>query len=395
MAIPFLDLADTNAPYIDEIEQAVCRVIRGGRYLNGPETTAFERELAQSCGAALAIAVSNGLDAIRLIIRAYIETGRLEKGDFVLVAANTYIATVLPISEFGLRPIFIEPDPETMNFSWSSALLTLDSSSLTLDKVKAAIITHLYGTPCWDAEAARRLRRRGILIIEDNAQAIGATVPDEGFNGSCVAGALGDAAAFSFYPTKNIGALGDAGAVTTSDPVLAETVRALANYGSDRRYHNIYRGYNCRMDEIQAAALRIKLRHLNEENTRRRRIAEIYNREITNSIVAKPRIFADTGQVWHQYVVLLPPDLRDSFRNYLNSKGIGTDIHYPDPPCLQPCYEEYSALASPDRVSVRMARSCVSLPIANVSPTDASEVARAINDFSTDDYNAKKQQTHK
>lgn len=400
MSVPFLDLAQSNAPYLGELEEAALGVIRGGRYLHGPETAAFERELAAQCGAAHAIGVSNGLDAIRLILRAYLEMGRLEKGDYVMVAANTYIATVLPITEFGLRPIFVEPDPDTMNFSWSSALsfltthnsvpeglqpsaLTPNPSSLTPKEPKALIITHLYGTPCWDAEAALRLRNRGILIIEDNAQAIGALAADEGFHGSRATGALGDAAAFSFYPTKNIGALGDAGAVATSDTALSDTIRALANYGSDRRYHNIYRGYNCRMDEIQAAMLRVKLRHLDEETGRRAAIAGVYDSTIINPLVEKPAIFPAMRQVWHQYVVRLPEGLRDRFRTYLAEKGIGTDVHYPEPPYLQPCYSEYADLAQPDRPSIVMSRTCVSLPIANVSPSEALEVSRVINTFQT------------
>lgn len=392
MSVPFLDLAQSNAPYLGELEEAALGVIRGGRYLHGHETAAFERELAAQCGAAHAIGVSNGLDAIRLILRAYLEMGRLEKGDYVMVAANTYIATVLPITEFGLRPIFVEPDPDTMNFSWQNALspfphfpspLTPNPSLFPLPQVKAAIITHLYGTPCWDAEAALRLRNRGILIIEDNAQAIGALAAEEGFHGSRATGALGDAAAFSFYPTKNIGALGDAGAVATSDTALSDTIRALANYGSDRRYHNIYRGYNCRMDEIQAAMLRVKLRHLDEETGRRAAIAGVYDSTISNPLVEKPAIFPAMRQVWHQYVVRLPEGLRDRFRTYLAEKGIGTDVHYPDPPYLQPCYSEYADLAQPDRPSIVMSRTCVSLPIANVSPSEALEVSRVINTFQT------------
>lgn len=381
-AIPFLDLAESNAPYLRELEEAALRVVRAGRFLHGPETAAFETELADHCGAKFAIGVSNGLDAIRLILRAYIESGRLSAGDFVMVAANTYIATLLPITEFGLRPVFVEPDEDTMNFSWTRALSSLREGAFAESApVKAAIITHLYGTPCWDADIAAELRRRGILIIEDNAQAIGARTDSDGFHGSRATGNLADAAAFSFYPTKNIGALGDAGAVTTHDPALADAIRALANYGSDRRYHNIYRGYNCRLDEIQAAMLRVKLRHLPEETARRQLTAAAYDSFISNPIVRKPKIFPDMTQVWHQYVVRLPEDLRDRFRTFLHEKGIGTDIHYPEPPYLQPCYSEYAALASAQSPSVVMARSCVSLPIANISPDDAISVARVINDF--------------
>ncbi|MDE7095926.1 MAG: DegT/DnrJ/EryC1/StrS family aminotransferase, partial [Muribaculaceae bacterium] len=263
----FLNLAKTNAPLLKELEDAASRVIRSGCYLHGPETKAFEEELAMQCGSKYAIGVSNGLDALRLIIRGYIETGRLRPGDAVMVAANTYIATVMPVTEFGLVPIFVEPDADTMNFNWDEASRILaenDDSQFPLN-IRCALITHLYGTPCWDSTVADMMRSRGMIIVEDNAQAIGAEASEEGFNGVSHTGNLADAAAFSFYPTKNIGALGDAGAVTTNDPVLADAVKALANYGTDRRYHNIYAGFNCRLDEIQAAMLRIKLRHMGEE----------------------------------------------------------------------------------------------------------------------------------
>lgn len=378
----FLNLATTNAPYFKELEQAASEVIRSGCYLHGPRTAAFEKELALQCGARFAIGVSNGLDALRLIIRAFLELGRLSKGDAVMVAANTYIATVIPITEFGLVPVFVEPDMETMNFSWSNALEILKANECADSplRIRCALITHLYGTPCWNLVAAQELRRRGILIVEDNAQAIGAVASDPGLNQTANTGNLADAAAFSFYPTKNIGALGDAGAVTTDDPELASTVRALANYGSDRRYHNLFAGYNCRLDELQAAFLLIKLRHLDEETKSRQAIAEIYNAKISNSLLTLPLVFPGETQVWHQYVVLLPEDERDAFRQFLAERGVPTDVHYPAPPYLQPCYvEEYSpADVTP---SISLSRRCVSLPIADVSPGDAMKVAEIINKF--------------
>ena len=365
-----------------ELEEAASRVIRSGCYLHGPETAAFERELAESCSARYAIGVSNGLDALRLIIRGYIENGRLRKGDAVMVAANTYIATVIPITEFGLVPVFVEPDPVTMNFSWSDAVRFLEEN----DKgegplaVRCAIITHLYGTPCWNLDAAEQMRRHGILIVEDNAQAIGALTSECGLNGTRHTGNLADASAFSFYPTKNVGALGDAGAVVTDDSQLAATVRALANYGTDRRYHNLYAGYNCRIDELQAAMLRIKLRHMDDETSRRRDVASVYGSEIGNPLVTLPRIFPDMGQVWHQYVILVPPEVRDRMREYLAGRGVPTDVHYPDPPYLQPCYSEQYRPAG-DTLSIRLSRSCISLPIANITPAQAKDVARIINEF--------------
>lgn len=365
-----------------ELEAAASKVIRSGCYLHGPETEAFEKELAEQCGVKYAIGVSNGLDALRLILRSYIELGRLHKGDVVMVAANTFIATVLPITEFGLLPLFVEPDSDTMNFSWCEALRIIeenDGSEYPLN-IRCAMITHLYGTPCWDLNAAKELRRRGIYIVEDNAQAIGAQAAEDGFNEVRFTGNLADASAISFYPTKNVGALGDAGAVLTNDADLAVTVKALANYGTDRRYHNLYAGYNCRLDELQAAMLRIKLRNLPEEIERRNKTASIYSNEIKNELVKTPKIFPDMVQVWHQYVIAVPPEIRDKMREYLDENGIQTDIHYPVPPYLQPCYiEEYGPKA--ETKAAVMAKSIISLPIANISDKEAIEIAHLINDF--------------
>lgn len=366
-----------------ELEEAASRVIRSGCYLRGPETFAFERELARQCGARHAVGVSNGLDAIRLIFRAYLELGILHQGDAVLVAANTYIATVMPVTELGLVPIFVEPDLETLNFSWRNALEILrqnDEDEAAPRHIKAAIITHLYGTPCWDREAAGTMRQHGMVIIEDNAQAIGAYAGDEGFNGNKATGNLGDAAAFSFYPTKNIGALGDAGAVATNDQKLADAVRTLGNYGSDRRYHNVYAGYNCRMDEIQAAMLRVKLRHLDRETAHRQAVAAAYSEAIGNPQVTTPKIFPKMVQVWHQYVILVPEGLRGGMREWLAANDIATDVHYPEPPYLQPCYASHYRPPSVTP-SITLSKMCISLPIANIDISDAGEIAKIINRF--------------
>ncbi len=378
----FLNLAESNEKLFSEFEEAASKVIRSGCYLHGPETMAFEEELAAQCGAKFAIGVSNGLDAIRLIIRAYLELGWLKRGDAVMVAANTYIATVIPITEFGLIPIFVEPDAATMNFSWKEALRILkeNEKSHSPQNIKCAIITHLYGTPCWDLKCAEKMRKKGILIVEDNAQSIGAQAKEIGFNRVKYTGNLADAAAFSFYPTKNVGALGDAGAVATNDATLAATVKALANYGTDRRYHNLYAGYNCRLDEIQAAMLRIKLRHLREETEARNKIASIYNKEISNPLVSLPHILEGTVQVWHQYVFLTAPDLRDRLRQHLSDHGVPTDVHYPAPPYLQPCYEP-DFRPTERTLSIELAESCISLPVANISLDEAAEVAHIINAF--------------
>ena len=365
-----------------ELEEAASKVIRSGCYLHGPETKAFEKELATLCEAGFAIGVSNGLDAIRLILKGYMELGLLLKGDGVMVAGNTYIATLLPVTEFGLSPIIIDPQPDTMNFDWVQGLDVVDrlKESGWNGRVKAVLVTHLYGTPSWNLEIARKFRDRGILIIEDNAQAIGALAAESGFNGTRMTGNLADAAAFSFYPTKNIGALGDAGAVVTNDRQLADVVRALANYGSTERYRNRYAGYNCRLDEIQAAMLRVKLRHLDEENERRNAVANAYAADITNPLVTLPEIFPEMRQVWHQYVIRVPKEHRDSLRGFLAERGVQTDVHYPTPPVYQPCYLHEFDMPEDDP-SLAMADTYISLPIANITPEEATEVAHIINEY--------------
>lgn len=369
MKIDFLDLRESNSGVEPLLAEAACRVIRSGRYLRGEETRAFESELAAACGGGECVACSNGLDAIRLILRGYMELGRLRPGDEVIVAANTYIASVLPITEFGLCPVLCEPDPATMNLDFGKA------RRLISDRTGAIMIVHLYGTPCWDEDFAQECHRRGILLIEDNAQAIGAMASEPGLNGTRHTGMLGDAAAFSFYPTKNIGALGDAGAILTPDKKLAEATRALANYGSDTRYHNIYRGYNCRMDEIQAAMLRVQLSRLDEITRQRNVTASLYDHLITNPRVIKPRVEREALQVWHQYVVRTAD--RDTFRRKLAEKGIGTDVHYAVPPHLQPCYLSQPAVSYP--ITEKLADTVVSLPIATVGEKEAEYVAEIIN----------------
>ena len=367
---PFLNLGQSNARYADRLKEAAARVIDSGRFLAGPETAALESELAAYVGARHCIAVSNGLDAIRLIFRAYIELGRLQPGDEVLIPDNTFIASVLPVEELGLRPVMMPLSADDMNLDLSRV------EEFITPRTRALLLVHLYGTTCWDDAICRSLHERGLIIIEDNAQAVGAMAQCEGFHGSRFAGALGDAAAVSFYPTKNLGALGDGGAVLTSDEELARTVRVLANYGSDRRYHNIMRGYNNRLDEIQAAFLRIKLEDLDEETERRREVAGIYNDTIINPIVCVPKIFPDRRQVWHQYVIRTPH--RDRLKDYLESNGIQTDIHYAVPPHMQPCFD--GSLDDPRlKEAEELADSILSLRIANLTPADARHIASVIN----------------
>ena len=363
----FLDLAEVNAPVMDAIAEATTRVVRSGCYIGGPEVAEFEKMLAEATGTAHAVAVSNGLDALRLIFRAYIELGIMEPGDEVIVPANTYIASILAVTDNGLVPVLVEPNPDTLNLDTSRI------EAAVTPRTRAILTVHLYGRTCHDAEMERVAHTYGLKIVEDNAQAIGAT--DKAGRPT---GSLGDAAGFSFYPTKNIGALGDAGAVTTDDAELAATVRALANYGSDRQYHNIYKGLNCRFDPIQAAVLKVKLPMLAAETARRKALAAVYEARITNPAVGKPLYTADGDMVWHQYVVRLARGSREEFREELLRRGVETDVHYAVPPHLQPCYA--GKLKGYFPVTVQLAREVVSLPIATgTSVKDAAEIAEIIN----------------
>ena len=366
---PFLDMKRVNAPFRAEIERALRDVVRSGRYLAGPQVKAFESELAAASGAPFVCATSNGLDALRLIFRALIEMERLKPGSEVIVPANTYIASILPLTELGLKPVLVDPDPATMNLDWKKA------EAAVTPRTGALLIVHLYGAPCWNGGVARRLAARGIWIVEDNAQAIGAKTEAFGLTCQKETGALAHAAAFSFYPTKNIGALGDAGAVATIDPELDATVRALANYGSDRRYHNIYPGWNCRMDETQAAVLRIKLQAVSRIGEERRHKARIYDTLLQNPLIVKP--VQQPGHVWHQYVVR--SDRRQDFTAYLTDHGVGWDIHYAVPPHRQPCYR--GLLGGPFPVTDLLASEVVSLPIASTPDSDIAGICEIINHF--------------
>lgn len=367
MRFPFLDLGIVNRPYMAEIEKAMQRVLASGRYIGGPEVEAFEAGLASVCGTDYVVGVSNGLDALRLIFKALIELGRLAPGDGVIVPDNTYIASVLAVSDAGLVPVFADASAETFN---------LDTSSLEKNyspEVKAVLAVHLYGRVCYDDALADFVERHKLLLVEDVAQAIGAKTSD-----GRVAGSLGIASAFSFYPTKNIGALGDAGAVATDDAVLAATVRALANYGSDVRYHNIYRGYNCRLDPLQATVLNVKLPYLDTENKRRHDIAAVYDRNIVSPYVRKPLMTTPDRCVWHQYCLL--SHHRDDLRAFLTEHGVGTDINYPAAVHEQPCYGEWADIDMP--VSSMIARSVLCLPIsACTSVDDAREISKIVNSY--------------
>lgn len=374
MSYKFLDLGEVNAPYAGEIKDALARVVDSGRYIGGDEVSGFEARLAAIHGLApdSVIGVSNGLDALRLILRGYIELGRLRPGDGVIVPANTYVASVLAITDNGLRPVFVDPDASTHNLDISKAIEACGAD------VKAVMPVHLYGRVCWSSQLVAMVRDKELLVIEDNAQAIGATALSDGLFGSRITGSLGNAAAFSFYPTKNIGAMGDAGAVMTRDCELACTVRALRNYGSHRQYENIYAGFNCRLDPMQAAVLSVKLPHLAEENAIRAANAAIYDAIIHNPAVVKPA-YDDSGDcVWHQYVVRVAD--RDAFRHYMAGNGVETAVHYPVAPHRQPCYKAYASMPLP--VADRLAAEVVSLPVSRcTSPDDAVAIAKIINRY--------------
>jgi len=337
--IKFLDLQKINAQYATELKEATARVIDSGWYLLGNELNSFEKNLAEYIRVKHAIGVANGLDALRLILKAYIELGVMQEGDEVIVPANTYIATILAISDNRLKPVLVEPDINTYNLD-----ISLIEKNVT-SRTKAIMVVHLYGKVCWSEELEAIAKKYKLKIIEDNAQAIGAefsyqsAVDSErlilgSYSLSTVncqlstkkTGALGDAASFSFYPGKNLGALGDAGAVMTNDDELATMVRALANYGSKQKYVHEYQGLNSRMDEIQAAVLDVKLRYLDTENQRRREIAQYYFTHINNEKLTLPLITDNcllfTGNVWHLFVIRTFK--RDQLQRYLTENGVQT-----------------------------------------------------------------------
>lgn len=325
--IPYLSLRKVTAQHQTEIEAAVKQVIESGWYLQGEATRRFETDYAKYLGTAYCIGCGNGLDALTLIFRAYKELGRLNDGDEVIVPANTYIASILSITENRLKPILVEPSIHTLEIDD-----TLIERAIT-PRTKAILLVHLYGRCAMTDRIASICRNHQLLLVEDNAQAHGCT-----FKGVHT-GALGDAAAHSFYPGKNLGALGDAGAITTSDEQLAEVCRALGNYGSSRKYVFPYKGRNSRIDEIQAAVLDVKLKYLDEENRWRKEIAKKYFEAIDNPLIGLPMKDGDADNVFHIFPVLC--ETRDTLRKYLSEKGMGTMIHYPIPPHKQACYREW------------------------------------------------------
>lgn len=365
--IKFLDLQQINLAHQHEIEERLLQTFRSGWYLLGNEVKNFEQNLKNYLGAEEVIGVANGLDALRLILRGYIEMGIMQPGDEVIVPANTYIASVLAISDNGLVPVLVEPDPKTFNLDISKI-----EEKITA-KTKAVMIVHLYGRVVWSEELVALANKHQLKIIEDNAQAIGAE-----WNG-IKTGNLGDAAGFSFYPGKNLGALGDGGAVSCKDAELAKTIRALANYGSNQKYVNIYKGLNSRLDEIQAAVLDVKLKFIDEENARRREIAKRYLSEIKNDKIVLPVNPEDEKEhVWHLFVIRTQE--REKLQNYLTDNGVQTLIHYPIPPHKQQAYKEMNDLNFP--VTEQIHEEVLSLPISPVMDDDeVSAVINTINNY--------------
>jgi dTDP-4-amino-4,6-dideoxygalactose transaminase len=364
----FLDLQKINAFYADELKKAAAEVIDSGWYLLGERVCQFEKKLETFQGGGNAIAVGNGLDALRLILKSYIELGIMKKGDEVIVPANTYIASVLAITDNNLIPVFVEPNLDTYNLD-----LDLIESKIS-SNTKAIMVVHLYGRACWSDNLQELAKRYNLKIIEDNAQAIGAR-----WNGIRT-GNLGDAAGFSFYPGKNLGALGDSGAVTTKDDELAKTVRALANYGSVQKYVNQYQGLNSRMDEIQAAFLNVKLPYVDSEISKRRILAQYYLKHITNSAIILPNSGLNEEHVWHLFVIRT--SMRDELQAYLQKNDIQTLIHYPIPPHLQVAYSELEYNINNFPLTEEIANTCLTLPLwPGMIEQDIKNVTNLINLF--------------
>lgn len=365
--IKFLDLQKINLLYQKEVEQKLVDIFRSGWYLRGTEVALFEENLQRYIGAEHVIGVGNGLDALRLIFRAYMELGVMKAGDEVILPANTYIASILAVTENRLEPIFVEPDILTYNIDFAKIEDKITS------KTKAILLVHLYGRVAFSEQLMVWANKYNLKVIEDNAQAIGAS-----WNG-IKSGALADAAAFSFYPTKNLGALGDAGAVACRDASLAETVRTLANYGSSEKYKNTFKGINSRLDEIQAAVLNIKLKDLDSANGSRSAIAGSYLQEITQPAIILPTIPKRAEEhVWHLFVIRTQE--RQKLQEYLFHKNIQTQIHYPIPPHHQGAFKEMEHLQFP--VTEQIHNEVLSLPINQVlTDEEVTLVIRALNEY--------------
>jgi len=371
--IKFLDLQKINSQYGDDLKQAAIDVIDSGQYLLGEKVLQFENHLADFIGSKHAIGVANGLDALRLILKGYIELGVMKEDDEIIVPANTYIATILAITDNRLKPIFVEPDITTYNLDINKI------ESHVTSRTRAILVVHLYGQVCWSEKIEKIGIKHNLKIIEDNAQAIGAVWNHRR------TGSLGDASGFSFYPGKNLGALGDSGAITTNDDKFAEVLRALANYGSKIKYLNEYQGLNSRLDEIQAAFLNVKLKYIDSENNRRREVAQYYCDNIKNPEIILPlpnncKCHIENCQlhVWHVFVIRTSN--RSHFQKYLEGHGIQTIIHYPIPPHKQIAYKEWNNMDLP--ITEKIHNEVISLPISSViCNADIEAVVQVINSY--------------
>jgi dTDP-4-amino-4,6-dideoxygalactose transaminase len=367
--IPFLDLKKINAQYNAELKEASARVIDSGWYVLGQEVKAFEEEFAVYCKTTHCLGVANGLDALILILRAYKEMGIMQDGDEIIVPANTYIASILAISENGLKPVLVEPDVSTFNLD--PALI----EKLITKKTKAILTVHLYGQVTVMDEINAIAKKHNLKVIEDCAQAHGAL-----YKGKRV-GSLGDAAGFSFYPGKNLGALGDGGAVTTNDNELAKIISALRNYGSYEKYKNQYKGINSRLDEIQAAMLRVKLRYLDKEIEARQSVAKVYLKDISNSFIELPVVKDENSHVWHLFVIKTTQ--REKLAGHLIDNGVQSLIHYPIPPHQQQAYKNWNNRSYP--VTELIHQQVLSLPISPVmTGMQIQQVVTACNGYMAD-----------
>ena len=368
--ISFLDLKAINIQYHDKLIDACARVIDSGWYIGGKELESFENNFAKYCGTKYAIGVANGLDALILTLRAWKELGKLKDGDEVIVPSNTYIASILAITANNLTPILVEPDIYTYNIDPKNIEQAITS------KTRAILPVHLYGQLAEMPEIMQIAKQHNLLVLEDSAQSHGAMLDGK------KAGNWGDAAGFSFYPGKNLGALGDAGAVTTNDAELAEMIKALRNYGSHEKYKNLVPGINSRLDEMQAAILDVKLNYLDQETSHRRKIANIYLQGINNPLITLPLDDTDaenySQHVWHLFVVRTPH--REALQKYLAENGVQTLIHYPIPPHKQQAYKEWNNLSYP--ISEKIHNEVISLPMSpTLSNDEAKRIVEVINNW--------------
>lgn len=373
MNISFLSLKDVTALHGEEINEAVSRVVNGGWYLQGKENEQFENHYSEFIGTKYTIGCANGLDALIWIFRAYIEMGVMQPGDEVIVSANTYIATILAITENGLKPVLCEPKPNTLEID--DDLI----EGLITPKTKAIAIVHLYGRIAYTEKIGELCKKYNLKLIEDNAQAHGCKFYDGRITGS-----IGDAAGHSFYPGKNLGALGDGGAVTTNDPDLADVVRALANYGSQKKYVFRYAGRNSRLDEIQAAVLDVKLKYLVKDNQHRKNVAQYYYEHINNPLIKLPDLLPDEQNVYHLFPILVADGKRDTLHDYLEQNGVGTVCHYPIAPHKQECYarETWNMPQLSLPITEYLADAELSIPIGpSITIEEIKEIVKLINKF--------------